>query len=401
MLLHKSSVHDSRVRREAATLAQAGSDVTVLELAPIPRAKERLDGFARLSVQPPAWVRRALPFASYRLAFLAAFVRAGIAQRPDVVHAHDAAMLAPGALIARWTKALLVYDSHELATGVPYRSGAWARLVRALETVLVPRCAAVITVSDGIAERLRDLYGLPATPVVLRNVCALEEADAAAGTTLRAQLGLPADRALVLHQGSVAVGRGADVLIRAMAGLPDADLVLLGAAGDPNAARLEELAASVGVAGRLHVLPPVALSELLACTREADVGVTLLQDNCENHRLALPNKLFEYIAAGVPVVASALPELRRVVDGWRIGWTVNPADPGDVRRGLSQALAARGDEELRDRVRAAGRELRWSVERERLEGLYRRLSEDGGQPPARRLPRLGRRRGPPAGLGSR
>ena len=90
-------------------------------------------------------------------------------------------------------------------------------------------------------------------------------------------------------------------------------------------------------------------------TAEADVGVSLLSDSCENHRLALPNKLFEYIAAGVPVVTSALPELERVVRGRGIGWTVDPADPADVRRGLTEALGARGDAALRARVAAAAR----------------------------------------------
>ena len=65
------------------------------------------------------------------------------------------------------------------------------------------------------------------------------------------------------------------------------------------------------------LLDSVPLDDLLANTAEADVGVTLLQDTCENHRLALPNKLFEYIAAGVPVVASALPEVQRLVEGVR------------------------------------------------------------------------------------
>jgi SAM-dependent methyltransferase len=127
------------------------------------------------------------------------------------------------------------------------------------------------------------------------------------------------------------------------------------------------------VADRVHVIASVPLDELLGCTADADVGVSLLQDSCENHRLALPNKLFEYIAAGVPVLTSALPEMRRLVDDHGIGWTVRPDDAGDVRRGLAEALAARGDGDLRERVRVADRELSWERERERLLGLYRRL----------------------------
>ena len=378
MLLHKSVVHDSRVRREAATLAAAGHEVTIVELVALGPGEEGLDGFRRRSALPAPWVRRVLPFATYRLVFLATFVARGRAVRADVVHAHDAAMLLPGALIARLTGARLVYDSHELATGVEYRSGAWERLVHGLEAALVPRCAAVITVSDGIADRLRARYGLRARPAVLRNVSDLALDDGADGMRLRARLGLERGDPLVLHQGSATPGRGCDVLIRAIAGMPGVHLALLGAADDANAAELAALARAEDAADRVHILPSVALEALLADTAEADVGVSLLSDSCENHRLALPNKLFEYIAAGVPVVTSALPELERVVRGRGIGWTVDPADPADVRRGLTEALGARGDAALRARVAAAAGELRWPVERRRLLELYERLERGAG-----------------------
>lgn len=373
MLLHKSVVRDSRVRREAATLAAAGHDVTVLELAPVAAGEELLDGFRRRSVMPPGWVRRRLPFATYRAAFLACFVSHGRAVGAEVVHAHDAAMLAPGALLARLTGAQLVYDAHELATGVQYRSGAWERAVGALERALVPRCAAVITVSDGIAERMRERYRLAVRPTVLRNVSDLVDWAPAGGSRLRARLGLDDTDALVLHQGSAAPGRGCELLIEAVAGLEGVALALLGAGDEPGARRLRAAAAAAGAGDRVHVLPSVALDELLDHTREADVGVSLLSDSCDNHRLALPNKLFEYVAAGVPVVVSALPELERIVRRYGIGWTVDPADAGDVRDGLRRALAARGDPRLRERLRAAGRELRWPVERDRLLALYGEL----------------------------
>ncbi len=92
------------------------------------------------------------------------------------------------------------------------------------------------------------------------------------------------------------------------------------------------------------------LKQLLAHTAEADVGVTLLQDTCENHRLALPNKLFEYIAAGVPVVASALPEIERLVDRYGIGWCVAPDQPQALAGRIRQALAVRGDADLKRRL---------------------------------------------------
>src|SRR4051794_4014354 len=200
MLLHKSVEYDSRVRREARTLVEAGHEVTVIELDA--DARGELDGFRRVSASPPAWVRQALPFQAYRAVFLAAFLRRLVQLRPGIVHAHDAAMLLPGLLGARLTRAKLVYDSHELATGVPYRDGHWAAFVRAIERLAVPRAAAVITVTDGIAERMQSLYGLSERPAVVRNVTELEPPGAARGA-LRERLAI-GDAPLILHQGAPA-----------------------------------------------------------------------------------------------------------------------------------------------------------------------------------------------------
>jgi glycosyltransferase involved in cell wall biosynthesis len=385
MLLHKSVEFDSRVRREASALARAGHEVTVLELAAVP-AGAHLEGFARRSVQPPPWLRRSLPFHLYRAAFLIWFVKGVMESKPDAVHAHDAAMLLPGALSARLTGAMLVYDSHELASSVPYRERAWVWFVAGIERLTVPRCAAVITVSDGIAERLRARYRLARTPTVLRNVSALSS-DGSGG--LRERLGISERTPLVLHQGAPAPARGCEVLIEAVAQLPGVHLAFLGDPEPGYGATLKEHIANHGLSDRVTLLPSVALEDLLAHTAEADVGVTLLQDTCENHRLALPNKLFEYIAAGVPVIASALPETRRLVEGHGVGWCVPPADPQALTGTLRVALHGPRDPHLRERMARAAAELCWLVEQERLLELYVRLQEaraGAGHPPATAAP---------------
>jgi glycosyltransferase involved in cell wall biosynthesis len=371
MLLHKSVEFDSRVRREASALAAAGHRVTVLELAAVAGAT-RLDGFERRSVLPPAWMRRRLPFHLYRVAFLVWFVWGVVRLRPDAVHAHDAAMLLPGVVGARLAGALLVYDSHELATSVPYRERAWAWFVAAIERLVVPRCAAVITVSDGIAERLRQRYGLRRTPTVVRNVTALRPGHRGG---LRARMGIAADVPLILHQGAPAPDRGCELLLAALSNLPDAQLAFLGDPEPGYGAALHQAACAHGVGDRVALLASVPLAELLAHTAEADVGVTLLQDTCENHRLALPNKLFEYIAAGVPVVASALPEIRGLIEPRGIGWCVPPGDAAALAATLSLALSRRTDAELDRRLARAAVELSWEREQRRLTGLYERLED--------------------------
>ena len=230
----------------------------------------------------------------------------------------------------------------------------------------------MITVSDGIAEGLRERYRLRRTPAVVRNVSALEVGGEGG---LRISLGLSPDAALVLHQGAPAPGRGCEVLVKAVARIDGVNLVFLGDPEPGYGAHLTEVIEAMGIGDRVSLLPSVPLTELLSQTAEADVGVSLLQDSCENHRLALPNKLFEYIAAEVPVVASSLPELALLVDGFGIGWCVTPDDPAAVAAALRTALESRGDVGLHERLRKASAKLRWTVERERLLDLYRELAE--------------------------
>jgi glycosyltransferase involved in cell wall biosynthesis len=374
VLLHKTVVHDGRVLREAGALADAGHDVVVVHL-PAGDEGEIAGGFRLRSAVPPTWTRR-LPRTLWRMVALGSIARGARAERPDVIHANDIATLIPGYLAARLSGARLVYDTHEYAVGVPYRKAVWAWLAATIERLLIRRCDAVITVSDGIAERLHARYRLADRPVVVRNVPDLPPPERGVAPDLREEMGV--GRApLVLHQGAVADGRGGANLVRAVARMDSAHLLFLGADG-AFADGLRELGSGVGLDGRLHFHPPVALAGLLSYTAQADVGVSLLEDTCENHRLALPNKLFEYLAAGLPVVVSDLPELSRLVGERGVGWTTDPGDPADIARALELALEDRDDPALHERVRAAAAELNWPHERSRLTGLYERLQQRSG-----------------------
>jgi glycosyltransferase involved in cell wall biosynthesis len=369
MLLHKSVEHDSRVRREARALLRSGHEVVVVHA---PRGAgglgEELDGFALRSVAPPGWTRR-LPSVARRSLLLLAFVREVRQVRPEAVHAHDAAMLVPGAVGARLTGARLVYDSHELATGVPYRDRLWAWLVGTVERLLIGRAEGVITVSDGIAERLRERYGLAELPAVVRNLPDPEETDPGfEAPDLRADLGVPAGAPLVLHLGAVARDRGGETLVRAVARVPEAHLFFLGADDSGFVAGLDEVARAEGIAERVHFRPSVPVEQIRAHVRQASAGVTLLEDTCDNHRLALPNKLFEYLAAEVPVVASDLPEIRRALTGRPATALVDPADPASVAAGIEAAL--------RDEAEVPPSPFEWEEDARRLARVYERFEGD-------------------------
>jgi glycosyltransferase involved in cell wall biosynthesis len=365
MLLQRTSRFDNRVLREARALAAAGHAVTVVELASVDGPSE--PGVSRVFALPPPWVKRWIPFKLHRLISGFTIARAAARLRPEVVHAHDVAMLPSGWLAARLARALLVYDTHEFARGVAYRTRAFALLVRVVERLFVPRADAVITVSDGIAARLRQIYRLRRPPVVVRNTA--DAAGSTDGPGLRAEIGVDSSTPLVLHQGAPARDRGCFTLARAVDRLDGVHLVFLGEGQPEFMAQLRSASN-----GRVHFVPTRPPEQLLAATAEADVGVTLLEDVCENHRLALPNKVFEYVAAGIPVVASDLPELRSLVDGYGIGVLVDPADPESVAAGITAALA----EPRADAIAAAGRDLNWENEQRALLDLYAELGTSLG-----------------------
>jgi glycosyltransferase involved in cell wall biosynthesis len=366
MLLHKSVEHDGRVRREARALSEAGHRVEVIHLPPsLPGPTLAEEPFSLTPATVARW--RRLPLELHRVAEACNMARLACRARPDAVHAHDVAMLVPGYIAAKLSRARLVYDSHELATGVPYRSRPWALLVAAIERLIVPRCEAVLTVSDGISERLRERYSLASSPTVVRNLCDLPPPGAVAAPDLRRELGI-GDAPLVLHQGAVAADRGCETLARAIAEVDGAHLLFLGAEG-PYADRLQALAVGLGLDGRVHFRPPVPLDSLLSCTVQADVGVSLLEGTCENHRLALPNKVFEYMAAGVPVLVSALPELERFLSEYPIGCAVDPSDPSAVSRALNEVMSVNGRAESGTGLRRATAPS-WDREAVRLLSVY-------------------------------
>ena len=362
MLVHRSVEHDARVRREARALAESGREVVVVQLSGQPPSDQLAAEPFRTVSAAPRRLRRRLPLKLHRVPEALSLLRAARACGPAIVHAHDVAML-PLAFGAGADR--VVYDSHEFATGVPYRSRAWAALVATIERLLIRRADAVITVSPGIAELLQRRYRLAAAPTVLRNVPALP--TGARAPDLRRELGI-GDAPLILHQGAVARDRGCENLVRALALIDDAELLFLGAQG-AYLEHLRRLADDLGLGGRVHAIPPVALDELVAHTSQADVGVSLLEDTCLNHRMALPNKVFEYIAAGLPVVTSRLPELERLLAEHPVGVTVDSGDPASIAAGVLAALEMRG-EALSDRIGRAAAELSWERERSELTKLY-------------------------------
>jgi glycosyltransferase involved in cell wall biosynthesis len=237
--------------------------------------------------------------------------------------------------------------------GRPHVSGFWSlierRSIRAVDQVW--------TVSRPIAEHLASRYGI-VTPVVQLNAPAVSQLKP--NQFLRQQLGVEDTTPIVLHLGQLRPHRGAGLLIDALGDVPEAHLVFLGYG--PEKPRLIAQATASNYSRRVHFLDPVPPAELPAIAAGADVGVTLLEPTCLNHRYALPNKLFDYLAAGLVVVGSDLPASSEVIRGYDCGLVVDPRNRAELSAALTRAIAQNPEAgRWRRNARAAAETLDWKT----------------------------------------
>jgi glycogen(starch) synthase len=233
--------------------------------------------------------------------------------------------------------------------------GRWAR-----------RAILVATANDGYADVIAARYGLR-RPLVLLNCPPLERTPDPSDSPLRAAAGMPPGRRVVLYHGGFSPDRGIEQLLTAIGDVPDASLVLLGYGS--LGMSLRQRVAGQGLADRVAILDAVPQDELLAWIAGADVAAMPIQPTTLNHRLTVPNKLFEAMAAGVPVVASDLPGMAPIVRGTGCGILVDPTDPAAIAVALRRVLDAPPEERAAWReggLRAVRERYSWEHEEPRL-----------------------------------
>jgi glycosyltransferase involved in cell wall biosynthesis len=200
------------------------------------------------------------------------------------------------------------------------------------------------------------------------------EAAPIAGSPARLSERLGVTSKIVIYIGALTWNRGIEQVIGAMRSMEGVDFALLGHAQPGYVEGIKSLVGRLGMAGRVHFLGSVPSAEVTRTASGADAAVILVQNACLSYYYCSPNKLFEALAAGLPVVASDFPDLRRVVMGQQVGLLCDPADEGAIRNALERVLGWPRDE-VKLRALALAARYTWEVEGRKLLKVYASLNK--------------------------
>ncbi|MBI1731081.1 glycosyltransferase family 4 protein [Candidatus Acetothermia bacterium] len=295
------------------------------------------------------------------------------AEPADLYHAHDFNTLPLACRIKRRMGGKIVYDAHELFSETKTLTRMQRITTRIRERWLIHHADQVITVCESIGHELVKRYGITFPVIVLNCPYRANKNILTASQLLRGRLGIDDKTHIILFQGGIGPFRALPNLIRAAHYLEDGIIVFMGWGSLET--QMKELVISEKLSERVKFTPPVPYDELIQNTATADLGVVALEFDGLNNYYATPNKLFEYIAAGLPVVSSDFPELKRVIEGHELGKTFDPEDPKEIAAAIRFVLSDRERyERMRRNSLEAAKIFNWEIESNKLLDLYKRLT---------------------------
>jgi glycosyltransferase involved in cell wall biosynthesis len=294
-------------------------------------------------------------------------------KKADVLLANDLDTLLPNYLISKIKGLPLVYDSHEYYTEVPELQGnpTKKKIWLGVEQFIFPKLKKVFTVNASIAQIYEEKYKVKLN--VLRNVPRKSHLQLDSKATLRKQLNLPPDKKIIIMQGSgINVSRGGEEAVEAMQFVENTLLYIIGA-GDAISL-LKQMVIDLKLQDTVIFIAKLPYRELLNYTACADAGLTLDKDNNLNYRYSLPNKLFDYFACGLPVIASKLVEIEKIHQQFPFGILVTEVTAQSVAAAIrSVDVNAPEYQAWLINIKKASEILCWENEEKIIEEVYRDL----------------------------
>lgn len=376
----RAARNDVRSRRTATALVEAGFTVSIVDVdCKLSPDEEKIPGISLDHIIIPNWFssRRFQPW--YFLVAIRAFILSIgrlLKSQADIYHAHDLTALPACYIVAKLRSKPLIFEAYELHLPVPETSIVFWRplggLLMRLLGVILPRCQGVIAASPLYAQEFRTRYHLSEV-IPIRNI--LEYREVEKSDRLRQYLGLSPETRIALYQGVIFRNRGLHKLIHAARFLEqNIVIIMMGKSMGTTQTELEALIASEEVADRVKIIAPVPYEELLEWTASADIGLTILPlDYSLSIQMTQPNKLFEYLMAGLPVLTSQLGAIVEIIRTYNVGQIVTSVEPEAIGAAINTMLAdaVALHHMSQNALEASKNDLNWEKERIQLINLYR------------------------------
>ena len=355
-------VTDQRVNKSCLALQKVGYEVLLVgrKQRKSPPMDKRPYASHRMKL---LFEKGPLFYAEYniRLFFFLLFHRA------NLLLPNDLDTILPNYFIS-WLKGQkLIFDSHEYYTETPelVNRPRVQRVWKRIEGFTVPKLGKMITVCDSIADLFREKYGVEVQ--VIRNIPPRKALPPKGDKTA---MGLPTDKHLLILQGSgINIQRGAEELVQAMSLLDNCFLMIIG--GGDVLPILKQMVEELKINDRVRFFPRMPYAQMMSYTQLAELGFCLDKDTNLNYRFSLPNKLFDFIQAGVPIVASHLTEIEKIIRKYDLGLFIENHEPKTIAATIREALS---DEARRERwkqnLSVAALDLCWENEEQKLLAFY-------------------------------
>ncbi len=359
---------DQRINRTATTLKEAG--YRVLVIGRVLKTSTEATPKRYRTLRFKLWAEKGpLFYALYNIRLFWFLLW----HHADILVSNDLDTLPANFLAAKIKKIPLVYDSHEYFTGVPELSNRpkIQRIWKKIESYCLPKVDYAITVNESIAQLFKEEYNKDFN--VIRNVPLITKPFLNERESLRRELGLPLNKKILILQGAgINIDRGAEELVAAMSYLPNYLLLIVG--GGDVIGDLRKIVSEKNLKERILFIAKQPIEILRKYTAASNLGVTLDKANNINYKLSLPNKLFDYIHAGVPVLSSDLPELKRIIVGYDIGKISPNHDPKNISKVIEEMFSS--EEQIKKweaNTVIAAKDLNWDKEKERLLSIFKKI----------------------------
>ncbi len=263
----------------------------------------------------------------FYLHFALVLIRELFKTKADLYFAEDLYTLPFVATIAKLKRAKVYYNSRELYAflgGLRHRPFLQS-VVKSVEKFFITKVDLVLTTGEMDSEFIEKFYGIKNT-LVIRNIPLLQTPSAK--IDFRKLYGIADDKLILLYQGVLLEGRGVPIIMRTMAELTNTVLVILGDGEQKN--NFQKLSEQLNISERVFYAGTIGQRELINYTAGGDVGLSLIENISISYYHALPNKFFEYIMAGLPVLCSDLPQMKKIVEEFQVGESLNAEDENNI-----------------------------------------------------------------------